>query len=57
MYIVGCSQGGLFRSVSADGLLQTVAHEGGEQRQHHLRIHIHQIFRLRVDTSADLTSQ
>lgn len=49
--------GGLFVSVSAVGLFQTVAHEAGEQRQHHLWIHFHQIVRQRVDTSSDLTSQ
>lgn len=48
---------GLFVSVSVVDLFQTVTHEAGEQRQHHLGIHLHQIVRQRVDTSADLTSQ
>lgn len=57
MCIGGWFPGGLFMSVSAVGVFHTVAHEGGEQRQHHLGIHFHQVVGQRVDTSADLTSQ
>lgn len=54
----GCwSLGGAAPSVSAPGLFQTVAHEGGKQRHHHLGVHFHQILRLRVNTGTDLAGQ
>lgn len=57
MFIGGCFLGGLFMFFSAVDLFQTVAHEAGEQRQHHLGFHLHQIVGQRVDSSSDLTSQ
>lgn len=44
-------------SLSVVALFQSVAHEAGEQCQHHLWVHFHQIIGQGVDTSTDLTSQ
>lgn len=41
----------------ADNLFHTMAHEAGKHCHHHLRIHLNQVVRQRVDTSADLTGQ
>lgn len=54
---IGGSFPGLFIILSAVDLFQTVAHKAGEQRQHHLGFHLHQIVRQCVDPSTDFTSQ